>query len=170
MNIAIIGTVGIPAKYGGFETLVENLVKELNNEYSFTVYCSGPNCKKEDRQKNYLGARLKYLPLKANGKSSIIYDFLSIFHAVFYADILLILGVSGAFMIPIIKLFTHKKVITNIDGLEWKREKWGKLAKGYLKKQEKIAVLSSDTTVVDNRGILNHVTQVYKRPCTLIAY
>ena len=45
----------------------------------------------------------------------------------FFADVLLVLGVSGAFMFPFVKLFTKKKIITNIDGLEWKRDKWGRI-------------------------------------------
>ncbi|SDD71691.1 Glycosyltransferase involved in cell wall bisynthesis [Pricia antarctica] len=169
MKIAIIGTVGIPAKYGGFETLAENLVDQLGGKYDFTIYCSSPNYRGE-RQETYLGARLRYLPFHANGKSSIIYDVISIVHAMFFADVLLILGVSGAFMIPVIKWFTNKKIITNIDGLEWKRDKWGDIAKKYLKMQEKIAVRFSNVTVVDNEGIENHVFHEYAKPSTLIAY
>ncbi|MEX0359382.1 MAG: DUF1972 domain-containing protein, partial [Allomuricauda sp.] len=66
-KIAIVGTVGVPAKYGGFETLAENLVKELGNDLSFLIYCSGPHYKK--KKKKFLSATLKYLPFSANGKS-----------------------------------------------------------------------------------------------------
>lgn len=169
MKIAIIGTVGIPAKYGGFETLAENLVAQLGNEYDFTVYCSAPNYKNH-RKPTYLGATLRYLPFHANGKSSIVYDVVSIMHAMFFADVLLILGVSGAFMIPLVRWFSKKRIITNIDGLEWKRDKWGGVARKYLKSQEKIAVRYSNVTVVDNEGIENYVMQEYARPSALIAY
>lgn len=169
LKIAIIGTVGIPSRYGGFETLAENLVAQLEGNDEFTVYCSAPSYK-NDRKKTYLGAVLKYLPFQANGKSSIIYDVVSILHAMFFADVLLILGVSGAFMIRFVRWFTNKKVITNIDGLEWKRDKWGGLAKKYLKKQEKIALRFSHHTIVDNKGIENYVLEEYGLPSTLIAY
>lgn len=169
LKIAIIGTVGIPAKYGGFETLAENLVAQLGDKYDFTVYCSAQSYE-GDRKPTHSGARLKYIPLEANGKSSIIYDALSIINALFFADVLLILGVSGAFMIPIVTWFTKKRVITNIDGLEWKRDKWGGLAKKYLKGQELVAVKYSHATVVDNQGIENHVKQEYGIQSTLIAY
>ncbi len=168
-KIAIIGTVGVPAKYGGFETLAEYLLEELNDKYAFTVYCSGPHYENE-RKSDYLGAKLKYVPFNANGKSSILYDFLCIMHALFYADVLLILGVSAGFMIPIVRLFTRKKIITNIDGLEWKRDKWGGFAKRYLKSQEKIAVRYSSATVVDNKGIQDYVKSEYNKPSVLIAY
>ncbi|MFS4455315.1 DUF1972 domain-containing protein [Maribacter sp. 2304DJ31-5] len=168
-KVTIIGTVGIPAKYGGFETLAENLVEQLGKKYAFTVYCSAPSYP-SNRKKIYLGARLKYLPIKANGKSSILYDMLSMMHAAFFADVILVLGVSGAFMIPIVRQLTTKKIITNIDGLEWKRAKWSGYAKRYLKWQERIAVRSSHTVVVDNKGIEDYVLEEYKRPSNLIAY
>jgi glycosyltransferase involved in cell wall biosynthesis len=167
-KIAVIGTVGIPAKYGGFETLVENLVDNLGQEFCFTVYCSKNSY--EIHPKEYKNAKLVYLPFKANGISSIIYDVLSVFHSLFYADVLLVLGVSGAFVLPIVKLLTKKKIITNIDGLEWKRDKWGSLAKKYLKKQEEIAVKYSHDVVVDNEGIQEHVTSSYSKSSHLISY
>ena len=157
-KVAVIGTVGIPAKYGGFETLTEYLVENSNEDFDFTVYCSKPKYK--ERPKSYKNSRLVYLPLEANGKSSIPYDALSIIHALFYADVLLVLGVSGAFLLPFVKFFTKKKIVTNIDGLEWKRDKWGGLAKKYLKKQEAIAVKYSHEVVADNQG--------YSRSCISI--
>lgn len=166
-RIAIIGTVGIPAKYGGFETLTEQLVKNLHSELDFTVYCSGLSY---DNKEDYPLAKRVFIPLDANGKSSIIYDFISIIHAVFYADVILLLGVSAAFMIPFVKLFSKTKVITNIDGLEWKREKWKGFAKVYLKYQEKIAVKQSHIVVSDNLAIQEYVTSDYKRKTSCIAY
>lgn len=167
-KIAVIGTVGIPAKYGGFETLVENLVENLGEEFDFTVYCSKKSY--EAHPKKYKNAKLIYLPFKANGMSSIIYDALSVLHSLFYADVILVLGVSGAFVLPLVKFLTKKKIITNIDGLEWKRDKWGSLAKKYLKKQEEIAVKYSHNVVVDNEGIQEHVTSSYSKSSHLISY
>lgn len=167
-RIAVIGTVGIPAKYGGFETLVENLVDNLGEEFDFSVYCSKKSY--ERHPKKYKNAKLIYLPFKANGMSSIIYDVLSVLHSLFYADVILVLGVSGAFVLPVVKLLTKKKIITNIDGLEWKRDKWGSLAKKYLKKQEEIAVKYSHNVVADNEGIQEHVTSSYSKSSHLISY
>ncbi|MBL4605956.1 MAG: DUF1972 domain-containing protein [Flavobacteriaceae bacterium] len=166
-KIAIIGTVGIPAKYGGFETLTEQLINNLHSEFDFTVYCSGFSYK--NREKYPLAKRV-FIPLDANGKSSIIYDFISIIHAVFYADVILLLGVSAAFMIPFVKLFSNTKIITNIDGLEWKRDKWKGFAKIYLKYQEKIAVKKSHIVVSDNIAIQEYVTSNYRRKTSCIAY
>ena len=61
-KLAIIGTVGLPAKYGGFESLVEQLVIHLAEHYDMTVYCSGKFYPKEERIPEWKGAKLKYIP------------------------------------------------------------------------------------------------------------
>ena len=169
-KIAIIGTVGLPAKYGGFETLTEHLVKNLDKEYDFTVYCSGKKYKKDERKKRYRNAKLKYLPLNANGIQSIPYDTLSIIHAAFFADILLVLGVAGAWILPFIKLFTNKKIIISIDGIEWKREKWNFIAKSYLFWAERIAVKYSHIDISDNESIQDYTALRYGSLSRIIEY
>jgi glycosyltransferase involved in cell wall biosynthesis len=169
-KIAIIGTVGVPAQYGGFETLTEHLIENLGNEYDISVYCSGVAYKKESRKAYYRNAKLIYIPLKANGIQSIIYDAISIFHALFYANTLLILGVSGAFMLPFVKLFTNKKIIISIDGIEWKREKWNFLAKSYLFWAEHLAVKFSHIDISDNESIQNYTAMRYGSLSRIIEY
>ena len=132
-KVAIIGTVGIPGKYGGFETLAHQLVTHLNHKVDFTVYNSRFSYEKEERMKYWNRARIIYVPLKANGVQSIIYDIFTMIHALFFAEVLLILGVSGCVALPLLKLFTSKRIIVNIDGLEWRRDKWGKFQKKFLK-------------------------------------
>lgn len=166
-KIAIIGTVGIPAKYGGFETLVENLTYYLAEEVDITVYCSAKAY--DNKLEMYNNAHLEYLDLNANGAHSILYDIISLIKAK-NADVLLVLGVSGCTFLPILKMFSKAKIIVNIDGLEWKREKWGKFAKAFLKLSEKMAVRYADATVVDNKVIQDHVTNTYAKESTLIAY
>ncbi len=169
-KVAIIGTVGIPAKYGGFETLTNHLTKQLNTEFEFTVYCSKNAYSEEERVSEFQGARLVYLPLSANGIQSVIYDIFSIFHALFYADTLLILGVSGSIILPFVKWFTRKKIIINIDGLEWRRNKWNSLASRFLKFSEQIAVHFSHAVVTDNQAIKNYVLNEYQSVSHLIEY
>lgn len=171
-KIAVIGTVGLPANYGGFETLTEHLVKNLDKEYDITVYCSGRKYKKVKgyRQKHYRYARLKYLPFKANGAQSIIYDTLSIIHSLFYADVLLILGVPGAWILPFIRTFTNKKIIISIDGIEWKREKWNFFAKCYLFWAEKQAVKYSHIDISDNESIQDYTALRYGSLSRIIEY
>jgi len=168
IKVAIIGTAGIPANYGGFETLAEYLVKYLNKKFDFIVYCSSYNY--EQKMPSYNQAQLIYIPVKANGKSSIVYDCISLIDSIFRARVLLVLGVGGAFLFPFIRLISRKKIIVNIDGLEWKRQKWNSIAKWYLKGQEKIAVAFAHTVITDNGAIQDYVLETQNKTSQLIAY
>jgi glycosyltransferase involved in cell wall biosynthesis len=173
-NVAIIGIVGLPAKYGGFETLVENLVEFGSSKFpdiKLTVYNSTSQKNKFEKVSVYKGAKMIYIPLKANGIQSIIYDGLSIMHAIFKGhDTLLILGVSGGMFIPIIRFFSSTNIITNIDGLEWKRSKWGPIAKRFLKFSEKLAIRFSHEVISDNQGVWNYVKENYSFDSKIISY
>ena len=169
-KVAIIGTAGLPSRYGGFETLVQNLVIHWKGKFDIYVYCSNKFYKKEERVKYYEGARLFYLPLNANGGQSILYDIISIFHALFYADTLLVLGISGCILIPLIRLFTNKKIIVNIDGLEWKRQKWNKVIRRYLKLSEYLGVKFSHADIADNASIKKYTAINYNTLSFQIEY
>ena len=169
-KIAIIGTAGAPARYGGFETLVHQLILNWGRRYDITVYCSKTIYKPEERVEKWKGAKLVYLPFNANGIQSIIYDIVSIIHALFYADTLLILGVSGGIFIPFVKLFTSKKIIVNIDGLEWRRPKWNKFVQRFLKFSEYLAVKYSDIDITDNAALKKYTAINYGTLSYLVAY
>ncbi|WP_417464362.1 DUF1972 domain-containing protein [Kordiimonas sp.] len=170
---AIIGTVGVPGKYGGFETLAENLVRygssRSEQATSLTVYCSAKAY--PERSEHHLDADLVYLPLNANGIQSIPYDILSMLSAIRRGhDNLLILGVSGCLALPFFRLLTKARIITNIDGLEWRRNKWRGLAKWILRFSEKLAVRYSDIVIADNQAIADYVSETYGRSSEVIAY
>ena len=168
-KIAIIGTQGVPANYGGFETLVENIIGEnCSNGIQYTVFCSGKDM--PTKIEEHKGARLKYVPLRANGVQSIPYDILSMVRAICGYDAILILGVSGCVFLPIFRLFCWKSIIVNIDGLEYRRAKWKPWVKRFLKLSEKIAVRFADVIITDNKGIQDYVREEYGKETTLIAY
>jgi len=169
-SVAIIGTVGVPANYGGFETLAEHLIDQIGDRYNLHVYCSGKKYKKEERKETYKNANLHYVPLDANGVQSIPYDTWSILHSLFFADVLLILGVSGAWLLPFVKLFTKKKIIISIDGIEWKRNKWNMFAKWYLFWAEGLAVKYSHIDISDNEAIQDYTAQRYNTLSRIIEY
>lgn len=168
-KIAIIGTVGVPASYGGFETLVENIIGDNASEgVEYTVFCSSKSYK--EQKLVYKGARLKYINLKANGAQSTPYDILSMIKTTNKYDVALVLGVSGCIFLPILRLWFKNKLIVNIDGLEHRRDKWGKFAKWFLRKSEAMAVKYADVVVADNKGIQDYVREVYHKESALIAY
>jgi glycosyltransferase involved in cell wall biosynthesis len=164
---AIIGVVGVPAAYGGFETLVENILDERGEDY--IVYCSSSSY--GEKLASYKGARLIYMPISANGVGSIFYDSICAIDAVRRGvDTVLVLGVSGAFILPLIKILFGKKIVTNIDGLEWRRDKWSKFAKSFLKWSERVAVRYSDFIISDNDAIRDYIMYEYSIGSEVIAY
>jgi glycosyltransferase involved in cell wall biosynthesis len=169
-KIAVIGTVGLPANYGGFETLVDHLTKYMGSNYDLTVYCSGKRYPKNQRKPFHGKAKLHYVPLEANGVQSIFYDSWSILHALRYADVLLILGVAGAWLLPFVRLFTSKKIVISIDGIEWKRDKWNWVAKCYLWWAESIAVRYSHIDIADNESIQDYTAVRYQTLSRIVEY
>lgn len=171
-RIAIVGSVGVPANYGGFETLVENLLihhEETARIEKLTVYCSSKSY--EMKPNSFLRADLRYIPLDANGVQSIPYDMWSMISAIFKGtDTILVLGVSGAIILPFVRLFTRTKIVTNIDGIEWKRDKWGALQRKFLKFSEALAVRFSHHVIADNGAIASYVREAYNKECSVIAY
>lgn len=168
-EVAIIGTVGIPAKYGGFETLTEYLTLLLQDKVKFIVFCSSKSY--SEKKATHNGAQLIYLPLQANGGQSILYDIVSLFKSAKIADTILILGTSGCIVLPLFRLFyPKKKLIINIDGLEHRRQKWNYTARNMLKISEKLAVKYATSIIVDNKGIQDYVFKTYGKNTILIAY
>lgn len=169
MKVAIIGTVGVPANYGGFETLVEQLVRHNHSEdLQYAVYCSKKSY--NDERWVYHGAKTEYVGLNANGIQSIPYDIVSLIKASRKSDVVLILGVSGCAFLPVFRLFSKKRLVINIDGLEHRRDKWNKWARRFLKYSERQAVKYGDVIITDNKGITDYVKKEYGRDSELIAY
>ena len=168
-NVAIIGTQGVPAKYGGFETLVENIIGEnCSSDIQYTVFCSSKDM--PSKPKEYKGARLKYIHLHANGAHSIPYDIISMIRSIRGYDAILVLGVSGCLFMPLFKLICRKKVIVNIDGLEYRRAKWKGWVRKLLKASESMAVRFADTIITDNKGIQDYARELYNKETVLITY
>ena len=169
MKISIIGTVGVPANYGGFETLTEQLVNHrTRSDIEYTIYCSSKAYDK--RHDEYNGAKLRYIPLKANGMQSIPYDIVSLIKASRHSDAILILGISGCVFLPIYRLFSKKKLIINIDGLEHRREKWSAPIRKFLKYSESKAIRHGDIIITDNKGVSDYVKGEYGVDTNYIAY
>ena len=168
MKLAIVGSVGVPASYGGFETLVEHLIGD--SEYDHTVYCSGVHYK--ERYKSFKGARLVYIPVSANGPASFLYDAFSIVHGILSGHRhFLILGTSGTSLIPIVRLICPSVLmVVNIDGVEWRRQKWQGVAKRFLRFSERMAVRYAHVVVADNEVISDYIRISYDRQSETIAY
>jgi len=171
-KVAILGTVGVPGNYGGFETLAQNLVEyheQSDIACTLTVYCSAKAF--EDRAPRYRRAALRYVPLDANGAQSIPYDMVSIVDAVLRGhDRLFATGLSGALILPLIRLISRARIITNVDGIEWRREKFQGLTKLYLRFSEWVAVRASHEVIADNQAIADYLSKTYSCTAHVIPY
>lgn len=170
MKIAIFGTRGIPARYGGFETCAEELSVGLARKgHKISVYCRYNNL--PTNPKKYKGVSLKYIShINTKNFGTFSHTLLSLIHALFKRyDFLLVFNVGVAPLCLIPKLF-GKKVIINVDGLEWKRKKWGFWVKRYFQFCESIVSLVADAVITDSKAIRNYYLDQYGIKTHYIAY
>ena len=172
MKIAIAGSRGIPNNYGGFEQCAENLaVLLVQLGHQVTVY--NPDYHAFDKPIfNGVDIVKIWNPEKSIGTlGNFIYDYKCMKHAIGNQfDILLVLGyTTSSVFFP----FINKKksvLITNMDGLEWKRDKWNTAIKKLAKWFESLGAKYSDYLVSDNREIRNYLLQEYQKDSAYIAY
>ncbi len=170
MRIAILGTRGIPASYGGFETFAEHLATRLvSRGHDVTVYCRAHYV--SPRQIEYHGVRLKVLPtIRHKYFDTIVHTFLSSFHAVSGRfDVALICNAANAPFAPILRL-TGTPVAINVDGLEHKRKKWGWLGRRYYQLAERLSTLLPNEMVTDAQVIQDYYLARHNTASTMIAY
>lgn len=150
-RVAIVGIVGVPANYGGYETMVDNMLDYTPTDVEYTVYCSKKAYK--ELLKEYKGARLKYYPFKANGAQALIYDAFATIHAWRHCDTILALGSDATYLYPFLRLFGKKRIIHNYDGFECNRDKFNPFAKWLVGFLQKMAAKYSDYHIADNDAI-----------------
>lgn len=170
----VVGTVGAPARYGGFETLAEQLCVHFPaNEVQLVVYCEKQAYAPAERSEHFFGHRRVFLPLRANGLASMVYDAWALIHATFTlgARDIYVLGYSGAWILPLLKILRPgTRYIVNIDGMEWRRDKFSRPAKLLLKVLESCAARSATTVIADNDALAALFRERYRRQPVTIAY
>lgn len=170
MRIAILGTRGIPASYGGFETFAEHLSTRLvARGHDVTVYCRAHYV--SPRQMEYHGVRLQILPtIRHKYFDTVVHTFLSSIHAVSRRfDAALICNAANAPFSPILR-FTGTPVAINVDGLEHKRKKWNWLGRRYYQFAEQLSTLLPNEMVTDAQVIQDYYLTRHNAPSTMIAY
>jgi glycosyltransferase involved in cell wall biosynthesis len=170
MRIAILGTRGIPASYGGFETFAEHLSTRLvARGHEVTVYCRAHYV--SPRQLEYQGVRLEVLPtIRHKYFDTVIHTFISALHAASRRyDAALICNCANAPFSPILRL-TGTPVAINVDGLEHKRKKWGRLGRRYYRLAEYLSTLLPNEMVTDAQVIQDYYLARHKTASTMIAY
>jgi glycosyltransferase involved in cell wall biosynthesis len=176
LNIAIIGTRGIPNNYGGFEQFTEYLSVGLAQKgHKMTVYSPHFHLYKEKSYK-YVEIKHIYSPEHIIGSAlgNCIYDFLCLRDALNQKyDIIYEAGFTS--IVPSYIYFDIKKIdnpviVTNVDGLEWKRNKFNTLTRKFMLWEEKIVSRYCKYLVADNKGIQKHFKDTYRKDSFFLSY
>jgi glycosyltransferase involved in cell wall biosynthesis len=170
MDIAILGTRGIPAQYGGFETFAEELaVRLVERKVSVTIYGIAGGI---DQVRSYKGVRLVHISSPRLGPlTTVLFDLRCLWHARGRYDIVYMLGYGSSPGAVIPRLWGTRMWI-NMDGVEWARAKWGRIAKAYFKATEAIAMRAADRIIADAENIkeLLYRRHPVSTPCSVIPY
>src|SRR5450755_3523437 len=157
-RIAILGTRGIPAHYGGFETFAEELATRLvERGHPVTVYC-----RERHSEPTYRGVSLVYLPTwRHKYFDTIVHTYLSTIHLIFRrADVALYCNAANA-IFTLLPRLTGIPVALNVDGLERKRKKWNWAARTWYLISERIATIFPNVVVTDARNIAEYYQDRY---------
>jgi glycosyltransferase involved in cell wall biosynthesis len=170
MRIAILGTRGIPARYGGFETLAEQLANRLvERGHEVTVYCRRPFTTPED----VVDPRIRRVILPTISRKhldTLFHTFLSVVDVGFRgADLVLLCNVGNSPLAWIPRVF-GKPTILHVDGLDRERRKWSSFARFYLLLCEWIATLTPTRLVTDARVIQDYYRERYGQESCMVAY
>lgn len=170
MRVALIGTRGVPAHYGGFETAVEEVGRRLAARgHQVVVFCRPSTS--EEPLSTYLGMQLVNLPaVRKRALETLSHTALSVLHpALGKVDVAIVFNAANAPLLPVLRA-RRLPVATHVDGLEWKRAKWGRLGRRYYRLGEALAVRWSDDLIADAQGIADYYTREFRARTRLIAY
>jgi len=170
LKIALMGTRGVPASYSGFETCVEQLGSRLAARgHEVTVYARKHHITYE--QPTYRGMRLVKLPTIPNKYlDTIVHTTLSSIHGLFQGYDIVLYFIAGNSLVAWIPRLAGQKSIINVDGLDWKREKWPEFAKKYIRFAEKLSGTTTNAVISDSRVVQRYYQDIYHIPTTYIAY
>lgn len=170
LSIAMIGTRGVPAAYGGFETAVEEIGRRLvDHGHDVTVYCRRAA---QPVPKEYLGMKLVELPaLRHKILETLSHTGLSVLHATLHrpADVAFVFNAANAPFVPLLRLRGIPSVV-HVDGLEWKRDKWGGAGRRYYRWAEEVSVREADALIADAQGIVDYYRDEFSISTELISY
>lgn len=186
MRIALVGTRGVPARYGGFETAVEEVGRRLvESGHEVVVYCRrgprgprGPRGARSPEQlpSRYLGMELVHLPaVRHKVLETLSHTVLSVAHLARArlggrrVDAAVVFNSANAPVLPVLRRLGIP-VATHVDGLEWKRAKWTGLGRRYYRVAESLAVRWSDALISDARGIEEYYREEFRAESEYIAY
>jgi glycosyltransferase involved in cell wall biosynthesis len=172
MTLAMVGTRGVPARYGGFETAVEEVGRRLADAgHRVVVYCRRSGDDAAQRPDRFLGMELVHLPAaRKRSLETLSHTALSVGHLVRHrTDAAFVFNAANAPLLPLVRA-ARIPVATHVDGLEWRRAKWGGAGRRYYRTAEALAVRWSDALIADATGIADYYRREFDAPTTLLSY
>ncbi|TPI47506.1 glycosyltransferase family 1 protein [Mesorhizobium sp. B2-9-1] len=165
-SILILGTRGIPASHGGFETFAERLALFLAGRgWKVGVYCQKEVARVGQRvtSETWRGIELITIEVASKGpRATLEFDWQCVLDAARRPDVCLVLGYNGAVFLTWLRLM-RRKIITNMDGIEWRRPKWGPAARSWFWLNEWIAAWVSHRLIADHPAIADHLATRRRR-------
>lgn len=170
-TVAIIGTRGYPSYYGGFETAVRKLAPYLVGRGWNTVVYGRPGAARMDDPARDLRVQLvETRGLETKSLSTLTFGLTSVLHAcVRKPDVAIIMNVANGFWLPLLRLRRIPTVV-NVDGIEWERAKWGRLAKGVFKLGAHFTARFGKTLIADSTEISRRWKNDFGRESAFIPY
>jgi glycosyltransferase involved in cell wall biosynthesis len=172
VRVAFIGSAGIPNRYGGFEAFLEHCAPTIARDVSSVAVTCDANLY-EDRTPDFHDVRRLFIGVRANGISSIPHDLVAFLRVFRDATHVVVLGVSGGPWFPFFRLacsLTGKKLLVNVDGVEWRRDKFSKWRRGMLRTFDWLAQKCAHRIVYDNPGLSSFVLPSCRAKARCIAY
>lgn len=170
MKIAICGTRGIPACYGGFETFAEELSTRLvARGHEVCVY--GRSHVIQYKEKHYKGVEIRLLPAPQHKYlETPLHSLFSFLHLILHrTDIVLVCNAANSPFIWILRLFGLPTLV-NLDGIERKRAKWNAVGRAWYRLGEATSVWFASKLIADAKVIQDYYRQTYQAETTVIAY
>lgn len=161
MRIVMLGMRGVPANYGGLETVAEEVgARMVERGHAVTAYCRAHNATTD--AKTYRGMRRVTLPsIKQKFLDTPTHTAASAAHAMFHrADVVHLFGVGNAAWLPVLRLAGRGTVIS-VDGMDWRRRKWGRAARFMLERSSRFAIRASGACITDSREVARHYREEY---------
>lgn len=171
LRVAFVGSRGVPARYSGFETVVEELGARLAARgHEVTVYNRMPYY--AEIRGMWRGMKLRWFPtIPTKSLDTIVHTTLCTIDACFRKyDILYVCGVGNTPRFSLVRRVTGARTVINVDGADFKRKKWGPLARWWLKSSEKRATRTADAIVADNRTVVDHYVRAYGHHPIYLSY
>jgi glycosyltransferase involved in cell wall biosynthesis len=172
MKIAFIGSAGIPNRYGGFEAFLETCAPVLAEDGHEVIVTADPALY-PDKAEFFRGVRRVFVPIRANGASSVMHDGLAFLMVWWRVRCIVVLGVSGGPWFPFWRALcsmTGRRLLVNVDGVEWRRTKFGRGRRLVLKVFDMLAQRFSHVVIVDNVALTPFLSKSGQRKARHIAY